>query len=120
MIDINSLKKGDIFYKSGINGVWECTMDDDDIQKYGSFAVKVTERNYKLAMITKEDYEHLYYTREEAEEGCKAFPADNIENLLKDDKWLYDLFYTYKTYMPDEYSEEMKEAIKIKTGIDIQ
>lgn len=117
MIDISSLKKGDLFYKAGVNGVWECTMDDDEIQEFGSFGVSVKERNGKIAILTKEDYEHLYYTREEAEEGLKDFPSDRVEELLVDDKWLKDLFYTYKTYMPDSYSDEMRKAIEKKTGL---
>lgn len=116
MIDIDKLKKGDIFFKSGTNGVLECIMEDEKIQKFGSFGVKIKERGNKLGIITKEDYQNLYYSREEAEVGCQKFPTDNLERLLKDDKWLEDLFYVYKSYMPETYVKEMQEAIREKTG----
>ncbi|MDO5707863.1 MAG: hypothetical protein Q4P31_04455 [Andreesenia angusta] len=119
MIDLEKLKKGDKFYKADMNGVIECIMDDDEIQPYGSFAVKVTERDGKLLIITKEDYEHIYYTREEAIEGCKAFPSERVEQLLVDKKWLKDLFYVYKTYMTDNYVEEMRRAIEEEMDIEL-
>ncbi len=116
MIDINKLKKGDVFYQATMSGVFECTMDDDEIQEFGSFGVRVKERDGKLGIITKEDYEHLYETREEAEEGCRNFPSERLEQLIQGDKWLEDLFYVYETYMSEDYANEMRKAIEIKTG----
>jgi hypothetical protein len=119
MINIEKLKKGDVFYKAQSNGVIECTMEDDAIQKYGSFSVLVKERGNKIAIISKEDYEYLFYTREEAEEARKSLPNDALENLLESDKWIEMLFHVYKTYMNESYVEPMKKAIEIKTGVKV-
>lgn len=119
MIDIKNLKKGDVFFKAHSNGVMECIMEDDEIQKYGSFSVLVKERNNKIAIISKEDYDYLFYTRAEAEEAKKSLPNDELEALLESDRWIEMLFHVYKTYMNDKYSETMKKAIEIKTGIKL-
>lgn len=116
MIDITKLKKGDVFFRAHINGVMECTMEDDEIQKYGSFTVSIAERGGKIGIMSKEDYEHMYYTREEAEEARKSLPNGELETLLEGDRWLEMLFYVYKTYMTDSYVEPMRKAIEVKTG----
>lgn len=120
MINIRELKKGDVFFKAQTSGVLECTMEDDEIQKFGSFAVTVKERGGKIGIISKEDYDYIFYSREEAEEARKSLPNEELENLLDGDKWLEMLFYVYKTYMADTYVEPMKKAIEAKTGLKVE
>lgn len=119
MIDISKLKKGDVFYKADINGVWECTMDDEEVQKFGSFGVKIKERGDKLGIITKEDYDYIFYTMEEAEEAKKSFPTSKEEELMEGNNWIEALFYTYKTYMQDSYVDSMRRVIEKKTGMKL-
>jgi hypothetical protein len=119
VIDISKLKKGDVFFKAQTNCVLECTMEDDEIQKFGSFSVTVKERGGKIGIISKEDYDYIFYSREEAEEARKSLPNEELENLLEGENWLEMLFYVYKTYMTDTYVEPMKKAIEIKTGLKV-
>lgn len=119
MINIDKLKKGDVFFLAHTTGVLECTMEDEEIQKYGSFSVLVKERNNKLMMISKENYNYMYLSREEAEEARNALPSDEIEKLLIEDNWIKMLYYVYETYMSDSYTNAMKEAIEIKTGLKL-
>lgn len=119
MIDINSLKKGDIFYRAELNGVSKCKMYDDDIQEFGSFAVTINDNEESLRFILKEDYEYLFYSREEAEEMVERIPEKLVEDLLVDDKWIKKLIDVYDRSMNDIYVVAMKKAIKRKTGIDV-
>lgn len=119
MIDVSSLKKGDIFYKSEIMGVSKCEMYDDDIQAYGSFAVTINDNKESLRFILKEDYEYLFYTKEDAEEMVERIPDKLVEGFLKDDKWITELIDKYERSVNDVYVVAMKKAIKIKTGLDV-
>lgn len=119
MIDISKLKKGDIFYKAELNGVSKCEMYDDDIQEFGSFAVTINDNKDSLRFILKEDYEYLFYTREEAEKMVEKIPDKLVYEFLEDDKWIKELIDKYDRSVNDVYVVAMKKAIKIKTGIDI-
>lgn len=119
MIDIDKLKKGDVFFLAHTTGVLECTMEDEEIQKYGSFSVLVKERNNKLMMISKENYKYIYLSREEAEDTRNSLPSDELEKLLIEDNWIKMLYYVYETYMSDNYAKTMKEAIEIKSGLKL-
>ncbi|AFS78784.1 hypothetical protein Curi_c17770 [Gottschalkia acidurici 9a] len=119
LIDINKLKQGDVFYKAEIRGVSKCEMYDDDIQEYGSFAVTINDNSESLRFISKEDYEYLFYTQEEAEEMVERIPNKLVDQLLDDDMWVKELMDKYERSVNDIYVVAMKKAIKIKTGIDI-
>lgn len=119
MINIDKLKKGHVFFLAHITGVLECIMEDDEIQKFGSFSVLVKERDNKLMMVSKENYAYMYYSREEAIEASKSLPSDKIEELLEEDNWLKMLYYVYDTYMSDNYTGVMKEVIEKKTGLKL-
>ena len=119
MIDVNGLKKGDIFYKAELMGISKCEMYDDDIQAYGSFAVTINDNKESLRFILKEDYEYLFYTREEAERMLEKIPDKLVEDLLKDDIWIKELMEKYERSVNDVYVVAMKKAIKKKTGLDI-
>lgn len=119
MIDIKNLKKGDIFYKAELMGVSKCEMYDDDIQEYGSFAVTINDNKESLRFVLKEDYEYLFYTREEAEDMVSKIPDKLVEELLEDDKWIHELMDKYERSVNDIYVEAMKKAIKIKTKLEV-
>lgn len=119
MIDINSLKKGNIFYKAELMGVSKCEMYDEDIQEYGSFAVTINDNKESLRFILKEDYENLFYTPEEAEKMVEKIPQKLVEKFLEDDLWIKELLDKYDRSVNDIYVVAMKKAIKIKTGIDV-
>lgn len=119
MIDLSNLKKGDIFYKAELMGVSKCEMYDEDIQEYGSFAVTINDNKESLRFILKEDYEYLFYTREDAEKMVERIPDKLVEDLLEDDKWIQELMDKYERSVNDIYVVAMKKAIKIKTGLVI-
>lgn len=119
MIDISKLKKGDIFYKAELNGVSKCEMYDDDIQEFGSFAVTINGNKDSLRFILKEDYEYLFYTKEEAEKMVEKIPDKLVYEFLEDDKWIKELIDKYDRSVNDVYVVAMKKAIKIKTGIEL-
>ena len=119
MIDISNLKKGDIFYRAELNGVSKCKMYDEDIQEFGSFAVTINDNPDSLRFILKEDYEYLFYTEEEAEKMVDRIPEKLVEDFLVDDKWAKELIDVYNRSMNDIYVVAIKEALKRKTGIDV-
>ncbi len=119
MININDLKKGDIFYKAELRGVSKCEMYDEDIQEYGSFAVTINDNKESLRFILKEDYEYLFYTKEEAEKMVDKIPEKLVEKFLNDDLWIKELIDKYERSVNDIYVVAIKKAIKIKTGIDV-
>lgn len=119
MIDISKLKKGDIFYKAELLGVSKCEMYDDDIQEFGSFAITINDNKESLRFVLKEDYEYLFYTREEAEEMVEKIPDKLVNEFLEDDKWIYELLDKYERSVNDVYVVAIKRAIKIKTGIEV-
>ena len=119
LIDISSLKKGDIFYKSELRGVSKCEMYDEDIQEYGSFAVTINENKESLRFILKEDYEYLFYTQAEAEKMVEKIPEKLVDEFLEEDKWIHELIDKYDRSVNDIYVVAMKKAIKIKTGIEV-
>lgn len=119
MIDISKLKKGDIFYRAELNGVSKCEMYDDDVQQFGSFAVTINDNKESLRFILKEDYEYLFYTREEAEKMVERIPDKLVEELLVDDLWVKKLIDIYDRSVNDVHVEAMRKAIKIKTGVEV-
>lgn len=119
MIDVNSLKKGDIFYKAELNGVSKCEMYDQDIQEFGSFAVTLNDNKESLRFILKEDYEYLFYTEEEAAKQVEKIPEKLVQDFLDDDLWIKELIEKYERSVNDIYVVAMKKAIKIKTGVDV-
>ncbi len=119
MIDVSSLKQGDIFYRAELNGVSKCKMYDEDIQEYGSFAVTINDNPDSLRFILKEDYEYLFYNKEDAEKMSERIPEKLVEDLLVDDKWAKELIDIYNRSMNDVYVVAMKEAVKRETGIDV-
>lgn len=119
MININNLKKGDIFYKAELRGVSKCEMYDEDIQEFGSFAVTINDNKDSLRFILKEDYEYLFYTEEEAEKMVEKIPEKLVEEFLEDDLWIKELVDKYDRSVNDIYVVAIKKAIKIKTGIDV-
>ena len=119
MIDISSLKKGDIFYRAELNGVSKCKMYDEDVQEFGSFAVTINDNPESLRFILKEDYEYLFDNREDAEKMAERIPEKLVEDFLVDDKWVKELVDIYDRSMNDVYVVAMKEAIKRKIGIDV-
>ena len=119
MIDISTLKKGDIFYKAELRGVSKCEMYDEDIQEYGSFAVTINDNKESLRFILKEDYEYLFYTEAEAEKMVEKIPEKLVDELLEDDKWIHELIDKYDRSVNDIYVVAMKKAINIKTGIEV-
>lgn len=119
MIDVSALKKGDIFYKAELMGVSKCQMYDDDIQAYGSFAVTINDNKESLRFILKEDYEYLFYNKEDAEKMVDKIPEKLVDDFLADDKWIYELMDKYERSVNDVYVVAMKKAIKIKTGIEV-
>lgn len=118
MIDIERLKVDDIFYKAEVNGVVKLRMHDEEIQKYGSFTAKLYESD-SIRFLVKEDYEYLFYTRDEAEKMVGTLPSKIAEELLENDEWIKILFKRYEKSMSETYSIAMKKAIKEKTGIDV-
>lgn len=118
-IDVNKLRKGDIFYKAELRGVSKCEMYDEDVQEFGSFAVTINDNPDSLRFISKEDYEYLFYTEKEAEEMVERIPDKLVEELLEDDIWIKELIDKYERSVNDIYVIAMRKAIKIKTGIDV-